>query len=240
MWEMRSFGFRPSLCLIIPRSHRPNGKETRARGLSQEPRFLCLPRGKADHSRNLVPARSPNSPTQLCRVKIDLPNSLDSDWKIDVKKASAQPPRAVRQRLRTLIETLGTPSRRVYVHRGTQLAEANPLPVWSRVQKDGNITFRVNRDHPSLVKARSAGNPEDVSTALSLIESALPLDGLLADLGNSPNEVTNATMSDDELRSAIKDVLALFPSSPETVEAIFAIGEPFRSHPESREQYLRN
>ena len=170
--------------------------------------------------------------TQLCRVKIDLPNSLDADWKIDVKKASAQPPQAVRRRLRELIETLGAPSRRVYVHRGTQLAESNPLPVWSRVQKDGNITFRVNRDHPSLSKAQSTGDPGDIATALSLVESSLPLDGLLADLGNSPNEVTNATMSYEELRSAVGDVLALFSSSPETVEAIFAIGEPFRSHSE--------
>jgi hypothetical protein len=173
--------------------------------------------------------------TQLCRVKIDLPNSLDSDWKIDVKKASAQPPQAVRQRLRALIETLGSPSRRVYVHRGTQLAESNPLPVWSRVQKDGHITFRVNRNHPSFLKAQSTGNPDDLATALSVIESSLPLDGLLADLGNSPNEVTNATMSYEELRSAVGDVLALYPSSPETVEAIFAIGEPFRSHSEIME-----
>jgi hypothetical protein len=165
-------------------------------------------------------------------VQIDLPNSLDADWQLDVKKASAQPPRIVRDRLRTLIESLGAPSRRVYDHRGTRLVEANPLPVWTRLQKDGFITYAVNREHPSIARASETGTATDIETAISLVESSLPLDPLLADLGNSPNEVTNAAMSYDELRTAINDVLELFRESPDTADAVLTIGEPFRSHPE--------
>jgi hypothetical protein len=174
--------------------------------------------------------------TQLCRVQIDLPNSLDADWKLDVKKASAQPPRIVRDRLRTLIENLGAPSRRVYDHRGTRLVEANPLPVWARLQKDGYITYVVNRKHPSVVRARETGAAADIDVAMSLVESSLPLDSLLADLGNTPNEVKNTEMAYDELRAAVSDVLELFRESPDTVNAILMIGEPFRSHSELTEK----
>ena len=38
--------------------------------------------------------------TKLARVRIDMPNALDAAWKIDVKKASAQLPPPVRDRLR--------------------------------------------------------------------------------------------------------------------------------------------
>ena len=31
--------------------------------------------------------------TKLCRIAVDIPNTMDSEWKIDVKKASAQLPR---------------------------------------------------------------------------------------------------------------------------------------------------
>ena len=73
--------------------------------------------------------------TKLARVRIDMPNSLDAVWKIDVKKASAQLPAGVRERLRRIIEPLGATSKRVYTTRGRRLIEENRIPVWSRVQK---------------------------------------------------------------------------------------------------------
>lgn len=42
--------------------------------------------------------------TKLCRIRVDIPNTMDADWKIDVKKASAQLPPAVRERMRLLVE----------------------------------------------------------------------------------------------------------------------------------------
>ena len=38
---------------------------------------------------------------KLARVRIDIPNGVDSDWDIDVRKARAHPPYAIRERLRT-------------------------------------------------------------------------------------------------------------------------------------------
>lgn len=70
--------------------------------------------------------------TKLARVRIDMPNGLDAEWKIDVRKASAQPPYAVRERLRRIIETIGASSKRVYTVRGTRLTSDNRLPVWNR------------------------------------------------------------------------------------------------------------
>ena len=64
--------------------------------------------------------------TKLARVRIDMPNSLDGAWKIDVKKASAQLPPPVRDRLRRIIEPLGAASKRVYRTRGRKLIEDNP------------------------------------------------------------------------------------------------------------------
>ena len=68
--------------------------------------------------------------TKLARVGIDISNTLDAEWKIDVKKASAQPPPAVRTRLRGIIEKMGVPSRRTYTARGAKLTTESRLPVW--------------------------------------------------------------------------------------------------------------
>lgn len=44
--------------------------------------------------------------TKLARVQIDFPNSLDEAWTIDIKKSRARPPRAVRERLRQIIDRI--------------------------------------------------------------------------------------------------------------------------------------
>jgi len=51
--------------------------------------------------------------TELVRVRIDTPSELDQEWKINVKMASAQPPRQVRERLRQFIETITTTTKNV-------------------------------------------------------------------------------------------------------------------------------
>ena len=42
--------------------------------------------------------------TKLCRIAVDIPNTMDAEWKIDVKKASAQLPPVVRERLKKVVE----------------------------------------------------------------------------------------------------------------------------------------
>ena len=88
--------------------------------------------------------------TKLARVRIDIPTGLDSEWKIDIKKASAQLPPQVRDRLRRLIETIGATSKRVYTARGRRLVTDNPLPVWQRLQDKNQIRYSINLEHPVI------------------------------------------------------------------------------------------
>src|SRR5262249_27183076 len=38
-------------------------------------------------------------PSRLARIRIDIPNTADRDWRIDIRKAIARPPDAIRKRL---------------------------------------------------------------------------------------------------------------------------------------------
>ena len=49
---------------------------------------------------------------KLARIRIDLPNGLDAEWQIDVRKATARPPGPLRDRLRQIAEITRTPRRR--------------------------------------------------------------------------------------------------------------------------------
>jgi hypothetical protein len=179
--------------------------------------------------------------TQLSRVKVDLPNSLDADWKIDVKKSYATPPPVVREKLRKLIETITRTSTRVYTHKGAKLNDGNPIPVWARAKKDGQITFTINRDHPLIHAALEGGDRDQAASAVSLIEGALPLDALLAALGGDPESVTEAALTDADLRVSIEAVVGALreSGSPDhEIRTVLAFAAPFDSYPEETAKLL--
>jgi hypothetical protein len=184
--------------------------------------------------------------TKLSRVRIDTPRELDSEWKIDVKKASAQPPAALRERLRRLVEQIGASSKRVYTHRGKTLVDDNRLPVWNRVQDKGEIKYRLNMEHPvfaSLVEHLPSDMIPQFRHAVELVAAGLPLDALLVDFGGKPEAVTTSQMTEDALAdSAITTyrTLALGEEheSPAILSMMSAV-EPFRSRWEETRTVLQ-
>jgi len=174
--------------------------------------------------------------TKLARVQIDMPNGLDAEWKIDVKKAWAQPPYQVRDKLRRLIETLGANSKRIYTTKGKRLLSDNRLPVWNRIQDKGEITYRINPEYP-MVEEFAARLPEELRTdffrVLEVTGSTLPMDALFADLGGSPDKVAGNAISDESLQQALQATVNKLKSGnivlTEIMEMLQFI-EPFRSN----------
>ena len=174
--------------------------------------------------------------TKLARVRIDMPNSLDAVWKIDVRKASAQLPPTVRRRLQSIIEPLGAASKRVYTTRGRTLTENNRIPVWSRVQNKNEIVYRINDDHPMVLALLSKLPSEVRSDLLRVVEvvgTALPIDALLADLGGGMDSVVSSSMSEEALCYAAFTTFTHLTEagrSRDDALTIMHVAEPFRSN----------
>lgn len=130
--------------------------------------------------------------TKLCRIRVDIPNTMDAAWKIDVKKASAQLPPTVRERMRLLVERLTQTSKRTYRGRGQQLVNTEYMPVWKRVQKDGTIVYSPDSAHPVFAdfSARLPTNLQaDFANLIGLIGSTVPIASLHSDFAGCPEEV---------------------------------------------------
>ncbi|TNJ39463.1 ATP-binding protein [Phaeobacter sp. B1627] len=174
--------------------------------------------------------------TKLARVRVDIPNTMDSDWKIDVRKASAQMPPVVRERLRKIVERLQGTSKRTYQRRGRKLVSDEYLPLWNRVQKDGGIVYRPNVEHPSIT-GFAAVLPEDFRhgfrTCISLLGSGLPIAALHADMLGGAEDVTQdaADFADfaDSAEIAIRALLHSNMTGNDVVRALCST-EPFIHH----------
>lgn len=141
--------------------------------------------------------------TKLCRIRVDIPNTMDADWKIDVKKASAQLPPAVRERMRFLVERLTQTSKRTYQRRGQRLVDNEYMPVWQRIQKDGAIIYRPDIAHPVFADF-SARLPADLqaefANVIGVLGSSMPVAALHADFAGSAEEVQVDTAEEPALR----------------------------------------
>ena len=138
--------------------------------------------------------------TKLARVRIDMPNSMDAEWKIDVKKASAQPPAPVRDRLRRIIDEVGAGSRRTYTSRGRKLVSENRLPVWTRSQDKNEIFYAVNLDHPAFSRfliTLADEQKREFAQLLNLIESTIPIDTFFADVSSHPESVLTKALDEE-------------------------------------------
>jgi len=182
--------------------------------------------------------------TKLARVRIDLPNTLDDDWKIDVRKSSAQPPRQVRDRLRKLLETIGAGSKRVYRGRGTRLASRTTVPVWQRLQDKNEVRYRVNLEHPFLAEFRDS-LPErlkvDFQTVLDMVAAGLPIDSLFADTAGEPDHVTGGVLSLDAHRHIVETTFRHLISTglkASDVIDMLRVTDLFKSNWEATEEVL--
>jgi hypothetical protein len=174
--------------------------------------------------------------TKLARVRIDFPNTLDSAWKIDVRKAFVQTPPPVRAHLRNLVERLTGSSKNVYRHQGTKLVARSTEPTWARVQKDGKISYRVRPEHPVVSTFRGELDTDlqpRFDRVLEFISAAFPSDSLFADMGAHAENLANAELPESVIREA---AAALYRSLCSTgierqlVRKAVLAGEPFRSN----------
>lgn len=144
--------------------------------------------------------------TKLARIRIDIPNALDSHWKIDIKKGSAQLPPPVRRRLKRIVAELGRGSRTTFQSRGPKLTDDARLPVWVRVQNKNQISYSVNADHPAIghfEDGLSDDQRRPLRLILDLIANSLPFHALHADLSGSPQDVRPTVVNDTDLHDTI-------------------------------------
>jgi hypothetical protein len=137
--------------------------------------------------------------TKLARVRVDIPNTLDPLWTLDVKKSFAAPPELIRRELRRVIERITGSSQRVYTHRGARTTVDGNVHVWERTAKHGRIRYLLNRKHPlieALVRGLDDVDSATLQDALSMLESSLPIDAIYADVG--ANHATFAQHTDED------------------------------------------
>jgi len=173
--------------------------------------------------------------TKLARVRIDIPNSLDHLWTIDVRKSRASPPEAVRNRMRQVVEQIRGSAKRPYTHRGKAIQMRNTNPVWLRQSFNDRISYEINKEHP-LIEDLRADLDEDTrrrfDAVLRMIGSAFPVPLMFTDMAAYPRKVEQALPDVELLADLARMMLNANPGADKAELKSLLLGiEPFASWP---------
>lgn len=129
---------------------------------------------------------------KLARIRIDIPNSIDGEWNIDVKKSHARPPAPIRRELKRIASVIRKRAVEVYRHRGKTIARSASQPhvfLWKPVKRGKKSFYTVNREHPLVVRAMEvAGEDQGTLRALlRLLEETVPVEQIWLDKADAPD-----------------------------------------------------
>lgn len=177
--------------------------------------------------------------SKLARVRVDIPNSLDDLWTLDVKKSTATPPEEVKKNLAVIVGKISEGSKRTWTYRGKKEISDQIVHVWNRmVSRDGGVYYEVNPNHP-MIETLVQEHPEiktQLDSIFKQISYSLPLNSLYIDLTND-EKIKND--SDDSINDVVALMKTIVNSSPVTVRQqlieSLMMTEPFCNYTEEIE-----
>lgn len=141
------------------------------------------------------------------RIKVDIPNSLDYIWEIDVKKSRANVPSKIKKNLLSAINDGESISKKVNTYRGKK--EINKeKPLWQFfTERDGKYHFEINENnelYKQLVNTLNKEQQRVFSVFTKTLSANIPFQAIYAQIGSGKEILTR---EDDNLVKNLKEIL---------------------------------
>ena len=175
--------------------------------------------------------------TKLARVQVDIPNSLDHLWELDIKKSVAYPPEIVRQNLKRIMERIVESSRRVFVYRGRSSSTGNIVCAWNKITDRQGVSYHINPEHPLFSKLLAQLNEQQkrlLHALVSAIETNLPVDAIYADMGADHRNVHQRAQTEEHIIELARALISTTGNEEEADQLLskLQLVEPFCHYPE--------
>lgn len=182
--------------------------------------------------------------TKYARVKVDIPNTLDDIWGIDIKKQSAKIPGVIKSQLTKAVDEAMDISIRKQKHKGRRAKpDENIDYIWDRIEERNNtFSYKINRNSRifDLIKGQVSDEMwAQIDMVLEEIEESVPFQQIYID--KSQDKVED-TVSDERLaeikskaQMLVKMAVSMGDTDTETAIQGLMKSEPFNRYPELEE-----
>lgn len=179
---------------------------------------------------------------RLARIRLDIPNTADAAWKIDIRKSIARPPVALRSWLTKLAEDTRDRARKVFAYRGSPTVARGGTPIeqaWRVEHTKAGARYRIDEKHPAVAAALGAvgGHAAVVRAMLRVVEETVPVQRIWLD--TAENKDTPRTGFAGEPPDAVAEVLSTLYKdmverrgmSRDLARKTLSTTEPFQNYP---------
>jgi hypothetical protein len=180
---------------------------------------------------------------KLARIRVDIPNSVDEEWQLDVRKSVAVPPPSLRRDLKRIAQTVRSRAVEVYRYKGKTIVrqgERGFTMMWAEHVAKGQISYRVNREHPAVEAAMSNPSQKSVGNLLKLVEATVPVPLITINSAerHEDHALPFASATSKALADLARDIYLVHIgkglSHQQAVDYVLHT-EPFHSYPELHE-----
>jgi len=174
---------------------------------------------------------------KLARIAVDLPNTADAEWHLNVMKSHVAAPARLRDDLARIARHTRAKASEVYRYRGERAAPTNAPAqrfVWKRINAKNGVQFCIDRSHPAVQALLNDGCGHDaaLNALLSMVESTVPIAAMLQEPSRaldgvpSPDDMTDLDVYVVLARHAVLFYIRAGKSSPEARRLVLS-AEPF-------------
>ena len=148
---------------------------------------------------------------KLARIRVDIPNTLDSIWEIDIKKSTASLPDVIKRNLIAVVENSIGRSERVYKYRGRTTSKDNLQHVWETIDNRGKFQYQINKELPIYKMLEASLDEQSIvylDSFVKTLEDAFPYGDVYYRLAKDENAFEESKMEFDEVYNVAVNMIA--------------------------------
>lgn len=176
---------------------------------------------------------------KLAMVRVDIPNTLDSIWEIDIRKSKANLPYMIKKNLANIVLKSVEKSEKVYRYRGRKVREDNIIHTWDVIQNRGKYEYKINRNMPILKNLENSMDEDQINlleSYLSLIEETFPYGDVYCRVAQNEMDLEKKGNSEKEevyqlADNTVQQLLQIHGNVDQFIESM-KIMEPFSNYPD--------
>ena len=184
--------------------------------------------------------------TKYARIRVDIPNSLDDIWGIDIKKQSAEIPPAIRNRLTRAVDDAMDTAIKAQTYRGRiEKVDEDMDYIWDRIKERDQYSYRINRNSRIFELLRGHINDEAwcyLDMVLEEIENSVPYQQIYIDKSQNviDESINKERLAEIESKAKILISLALSMGNNTKEQIIdnLLLSEPFSKYPELKQRLM--
>ncbi len=180
---------------------------------------------------------------RLARIRLDIPNSADADWKIDIRKSTAKPPVGIKAALTRLANDTRERARKVFAHRGQPMRVGGQQPIvqaWRAEHFKGGMRYRIDDAHPAIreVLEQAGELASQIKAMLRVVEETVPVQRIWLDTaeGKETPRVGFSGQPPEEVKTVLttmyRNLLVRKGLSPGAAKERLLHTEPFYNYPD--------